>query len=745
ISINEGWIWTHAPQAWQTSSGWLIVTPALDTNFWAGVDTGQFLYQTISGNFTVETRISTILTTNYQQAGLMIRQDENNWSKTTFEYSDGLAVKTGVNRNGTATVGKSTSLPSGTGQVWLRVVRNGGTFIASYSLDGSTWIQHYSWSQSLQSTLMVGLCVTDANSGVAFQPSFDYFRYSNNNLVPYIFTTETGGTTYTVFALSNSAASGFSFNQSTKMISLNVAGISDTNGLCNLTMPKALLGPPYSLQIDVSSTTPTITSNSTHVSLYFIYPQGAHSITIAGTMRDTTSPTIGNIRLQPSSPTPNDTTSITGSVTDTESGVKEINLYYSTSGGASWNKISMSNVGGSDYTGTIPQQVNGTIVQYYVQALDNDSNQAETTITSFTVRQIPDIMPPVLSYLRSQPSSPTSNDDVSITVSVADDKSGVKQVDLYYSTNGGMSWVKVSMSNIGGTDYKGTVPKQAAGSTIRFYVEALDMASNQVKMATSSYTVGQSGSAQSLDLVSLATIVVVVVVMIAIIAYMLGRRRTAESRVSPSDFTSAPSSQVELQRQVVVRCPRCGNEATLEATYCPICGASLQPAPPSPNPVPITTTSEVKTDRVRFSSPQTPAFATPDVKYCQQCGAPNDVGVSYCQSCGVIDFGPTAPSRIQRPLGITIIGIIQIIGSLLVLVFGLTFISSGSLGLLMSMMALLPLIFAIALFTGHNWARILMLIGAVLDIISITGIVWGVILLWYLTRPRVVAYFKQPK
>jgi hypothetical protein len=61
------------------------------------------------------------------------------------------------------------------------------------------------------------------------------------------------------------------------------------------------------------------------------------------------------------------------------------------------------------------------------------------------------------------------------------------------------------------------------------------------------------------------------------------------------------------------------------------------------------------------------------------------------------------------------------------------------------MMALLPLIFAIALFTGHNWARILMLIGAVLDIISITGIVWGVILLWYLTRPRVAAYFKQPK
>jgi len=57
----------------------------------------------------------------------------------------------------------------------------------------------------------------------------------------------------------------------------------------------------------------------------------------------------------------------------------------------------------------------------------------------------------------------------------------------------------------------------------------------------------------------------------------------------------------------------------------------------------------------------------------------------------------------------------------------------------------LSMIFAIALFTGRNWARILMIIGAVLDIITIAGILLGIILLWYLTRPRVVAYFKQPK
>lgn len=139
-------------------------------------------------------------------------------------------------------------------------------------------------------------------------------------------------------------------------------------------------------------------------------------------------------------------------------------------------------------------------------------------------------------------------------------------------------------------------------------------------------------------------------------------------------------------------------------------------------------------------------MAPQSVKYCQSCGAPNDPGVSYCQKCGSMSFGQTAPARIQRPTGVTIIGILQILGSLVFLAFG-GFIAafSGLFGLIILPLALIPLIFAIALYTGRNWARILMLIGAVLDIITIVGAIWGIIILWYFTRPRVVAYFKQPK
>jgi hypothetical protein len=109
--------------------------------------------------------------------------------------------------------------------------------------------------------------------------------------------------------------------------------------------------------------------------------------------------------------------------------------------------------------------------------------------------------------------------------------------------------------------------------------------------------------------------------------------------------------------------------------------------------------------------------------------------------------GASSPmSAIPRPLGVTILGIIQIIGSLFALVFGLTVAALlGPFGVIVLPFAVLPLVFALALFTGRNWARILMLIGAVLDILSIVGIIWGALLLWYLTRSNVVAYFKQPK
>lgn len=104
--------------------------------------------------------------------------------------------------------------------------------------------------------------------------------------------------------------------------------------------------------------------------------------------------------------------------------------------------------------------------------------------------------------------------------------------------------------------------------------------------------------------------------------------------------------------------------------------------------------------------------------------------------------GPPAYAPVQRPTGVTILAVLQILGSLVMIVVG-SFL--GVFGTIVILLGVLTLLFALALFAGRNWARVLMMVGAVLDILSIVGIVWGIIVLWYFTRRNVVEYFKTPK
>jgi hypothetical protein len=132
----------------------------------------------------------------------------------------------------------------------------------------------------------------------------------------------------------------------------------------------------------------------------------------------------------------------------------------------------------------------------------------------------------------------------------------------------------------------------------------------------------------------------------------------------------------------------------------------------------------------------------------------------YCANCGSVKIGPSPPSRISRPVGVTVLGIIQIIFSLSDLALGLAIGGSllslsfvpgiggifALLGIVFVFAGALSLIFAIAFLTGRNWGRILMMIGAVIELFAFPiGTIIGIIILWYLTRPRVKAYFKQPK
>jgi len=96
---------------------------------------------------------------------------------------------------------------------------------------------------------------------------------------------------------------------------------------------------------------------------------------------------------------------------------------------------------------------------------------------------------PTYSDIEAKPSSPTPDDEVRVTITVADDISEVKEVNLHYSTDGGVNWIKVSMSPLGNSKYEATIPEQSKDTTVQYYIEAFDNALNKAKSNTISYVV----------------------------------------------------------------------------------------------------------------------------------------------------------------------------------------------------------------------------------------------------------------
>lgn len=100
---------------------------------------------------------------------------------------------------------------------------------------------------------------------------------------------------------------------------------------------------------------------------------------------DLSPPSIVHVSHTPTSPTPDDTVTVSASVTDDMTGVKSVILLYSTDGGGAWTSVTMT-FGAQGHTATIPKQTDGTTVQFKIYREDKAGNSAESGITSYIVQ-----------------------------------------------------------------------------------------------------------------------------------------------------------------------------------------------------------------------------------------------------------------------------------------------------------------------------------------------------------------------
>ena len=130
--------WLNEPASWQRTGDVLRVSVDPGTDFWRTTgygyvhDNGHIYGEQLPGDLDVSVRVRGAFANQYDQAGIMLRADEQTWLKTGLEFFEGRPRLSTV-----LTMGCSSwmvaDLPPGTDEVTLRVSRRGDAVEVRYA------------------------------------------------------------------------------------------------------------------------------------------------------------------------------------------------------------------------------------------------------------------------------------------------------------------------------------------------------------------------------------------------------------------------------------------------------------------------------------------------------------------------------------------------------------------------------------------------------------------------------------
>lgn len=146
-SLPEGFFWFNEPLSYTCDAG-LTITTRAQTDFWQRThygfrrDDGHCLLTNVTGDFTLESSVEFSPVSQYDQCGLMIRVDSENWIKCSIEYEDSEHSRLGsVVTNLGFSDWATQDIPSWMQAMSYRISRRGSDFRIEYSTDGEHWNQ----------------------------------------------------------------------------------------------------------------------------------------------------------------------------------------------------------------------------------------------------------------------------------------------------------------------------------------------------------------------------------------------------------------------------------------------------------------------------------------------------------------------------------------------------------------------------------------------------------------------------
>jgi uncharacterized protein len=145
--IPAGFYWFNEPGQFEFDSG-LIITTKPKTDFWQGThygfrrDDGHCLLMSLADDFALSTQVGFTPRTQYDQCGLIVRLDAENWIKMSTEYDNESTSRLGsVVTNLGYSDWATQDVDSAIREVWYRISKRGPDFLLENSMNGLDWQQ----------------------------------------------------------------------------------------------------------------------------------------------------------------------------------------------------------------------------------------------------------------------------------------------------------------------------------------------------------------------------------------------------------------------------------------------------------------------------------------------------------------------------------------------------------------------------------------------------------------------------
>ncbi len=142
----ENHVWHNPPASWSVDENGLKMTAAAETDFWNNThygfrhSNGHMFGLLTQGDFTAVVVFSAAYSALYDQAGIMLRVDDDNWLKAGIEYTDGLPHASTVVTRADQSDWSVVPLPAeAMAEMHLRLTRHGDALRVQYRWGAARW------------------------------------------------------------------------------------------------------------------------------------------------------------------------------------------------------------------------------------------------------------------------------------------------------------------------------------------------------------------------------------------------------------------------------------------------------------------------------------------------------------------------------------------------------------------------------------------------------------------------------